>query len=261
MTRKILLLALVGAVLVGFSPALADGDFYVVVVPGGVGTKITSLPYTITAPGFYYLTGNLTCPSGNGITVNSDDVTIDLMGFRLSGNTSSTGIYMNGRKNVEIRNGTLRGWNNAIHEFSSSGVNHRVINVRAEENFSGIILNAVGSLVKGCTAANNKSGSGIEIFAGTVSGNQVRNCYYGIFVSLDGNVTGNMVSDCHYGIYIPGSCSVIANIISCVSGETGIYLSTSASDPILVDQNTVTGGCTHYAGGGPATEWGVNAGK
>jgi hypothetical protein len=100
MRRKIWLLALVGAVLLGVSPALADGDFYVVVVPGGVGTKITSLPYTITAPGFYYLTGNLTCPSGVGITINSDDVTIDLMGFRLSSSTvlSGTGISMNGKK-------------------------------------------------------------------------------------------------------------------------------------------------------------------
>jgi hypothetical protein len=35
------------------APALADGDFYVVAVGGGVGTKITSLPYPINSPGFY----------------------------------------------------------------------------------------------------------------------------------------------------------------------------------------------------------------
>ena len=59
MKRKFWFLMLVGAVLLNGSPVLADGDFYVVAGGGGVGTKITSLPYTIDKPGFYYLGGNL----------------------------------------------------------------------------------------------------------------------------------------------------------------------------------------------------------
>lgn len=56
-------------------------EFYVIPVGGPrVGTEIKSLPYTITTPGFYYLTKNLTA-TGTGITVNAGDVTIDLMGF------------------------------------------------------------------------------------------------------------------------------------------------------------------------------------
>ena len=60
MKRKYWLLLLVCAVLLSGRPVLADGDFYVVVGGGGVGTKITSLPFTISAPGFYYLGSNLT---------------------------------------------------------------------------------------------------------------------------------------------------------------------------------------------------------
>ncbi len=259
MKRKIWLLALAAAVLLGVSPVLADGDFYVVVVPGGVGTKITSLPYTITAPGFYYLTGNLTCPSGNGITVNADDVTLDLMGFCLSGNDSSIGIYMNQRKNVEIRNGSLRGWNCAIYEKDLSGFSHRVINVRAENNNNGIFLHGKRHLVKGCTV-EAYDGFGIWIDIGTASGNQASNCInWGICLGI-GNVIGNVVGDCTNGISL-SSGNVIANAVTCDYGQTGIYLSTSASDPILVDQNTVRGAGTHYLGGGPATVWGVNAGK
>jgi hypothetical protein len=46
-------------------------------------TPISSVPFTITTPGSYYLTTNLYSPSGNGITVSANDVTIDLNGFAL----------------------------------------------------------------------------------------------------------------------------------------------------------------------------------
>src|SRR4029077_1681350 len=45
-------------------------------------TPISSLPYTISAPGSYYVTANLTGISGqNGINISANDVTIDLGGF------------------------------------------------------------------------------------------------------------------------------------------------------------------------------------
>ena len=60
------------------------------------------------------LAGNLTYSgSTNAITVSADDVTLDLMGFSLtnSGAKGSTyGINLSGRTNVEIRNGTVRGF-------------------------------------------------------------------------------------------------------------------------------------------------------
>ncbi len=114
MKRSFLLLALIFSVVVTSAPVLADDGFYMVAVGGGLGTKITSLPYDINASGFYCLSANLTS-SGGGITVYVDDVTIDLMGFRLRGNTSNYGINLNGRKNVEIRNGSVIGWGTGIH--------------------------------------------------------------------------------------------------------------------------------------------------
>ena len=148
MKRKGWLFLLVCAVLLNTGSAMADGDFYVVAVGGGVGTKITSLPKIITTPGFYYVGGNLTCPNGNGITVNSKDVTIDLMGYCLSGNSTSHGISGTSN-NVEVRNGTLRGWNHAIDMW---GTQCRIINLRAQENAYGINLGTNGGhLIKGCT--------------------------------------------------------------------------------------------------------------
>ena len=86
------LVALLAAVLLSGSAAWAQGDFYVIAGGGPpVGTKISSVPYTITQPGFYFLTGNLTYNgAGNAITVSANNVTLDLMGFSLSHTGSAT---------------------------------------------------------------------------------------------------------------------------------------------------------------------------
>ena len=249
MKRKIWLLALLGAVLLSAGTAWAQSDFYVI-AGGGVGTRITSLPYTITSPGFYYLTGNLSYSgSSNGITVNSDDVTLDFMGFSLNGPGSSTsfnGIFMNGRKNVEIRNGTLSGWGDGIFENSPSSLRHRVINMRVENATFGIELNGVGSQIRGCTVGDC-SGTGISFNDGTASGNVICNCEIGIANAFaTGIISGNEVNNCSlYGIYA-GAGSIIGNtVITTGSVQTGIYIQTTHAN--LVTQNTVIGSGTHFS--------------
>jgi len=58
-------------------------------------TPISSLPYTITQPGSYYLTADLQGVAGqDGIYVPVDNVTIDLNGFALIGVAGSySGIH------------------------------------------------------------------------------------------------------------------------------------------------------------------------
>ena len=55
-------------------------------------TLISSLPYTISEPGSYYVTGNLSSTT-NGIVIESSFVTVDLMGFSLTARVvNRTGI-------------------------------------------------------------------------------------------------------------------------------------------------------------------------
>ncbi|MCH9651290.1 MAG: right-handed parallel beta-helix repeat-containing protein [Deltaproteobacteria bacterium] len=82
------------------------------------GTIITNLPITISESGFYYLIHNLTNTTVNadGITIDVDEVTLDLMGYTLyggvvSGINSDDGIFVSGdHDNITIRNGSVVGW-------------------------------------------------------------------------------------------------------------------------------------------------------
>jgi hypothetical protein len=71
-------------------------------------------PTTITQPGYYRLTKNINFngSSGNIITVQASNVTIDLNKFHIRGPVSNTGqsvigIYANEVGNLTIRNGAI----------------------------------------------------------------------------------------------------------------------------------------------------------
>ena len=51
---------------------------------------ISSLPYTITSGGSYYVRDNLSS-TGHGIVIATNDVTVDLMGFSIGGDGDGCG--------------------------------------------------------------------------------------------------------------------------------------------------------------------------
>ena len=180
----------------------------------------SDIPLTINESGSYYFTEDINS-AGNAITVEVNDVTIDLAGFTLAGPNSGTnyGIYMSERSNVEIRNGTVRDFRHGIIENSNSGQGHRVIDVRALSNgATGIYLKSKNNLVKDCTVSGNGT---------SAAGNTV----YGIYAGYGSTVTGNTAYD---------------NGDSATSNAYGIWL----AGYNLVDQNTAYGNGT---GSGLAT--------
>src|SRR6266851_1180042 len=52
-------------------------------------TPISSAPYSISSPGSYYLTSNLSVTNGDAITITANQVTLDLNGFTLSSTAPS----------------------------------------------------------------------------------------------------------------------------------------------------------------------------
>lgn len=205
--------------LLTFNASYTFADFYVIAGSKGVGTKINALPYTIASPGFYFIAKDLSCAAGShGITITADNVTLDLMGFSLVGPYSGDpfyGIYMNGKANVEIRNGTVKNFaGSGICESSTNGIGHRIINIRVKNNvFSGIYLMGFSHLVEKCTAVNNGS--------------------IGILTSNGCTVTGNTCCGNDDGIYAGDGSTIVGNTCYLNSGY-GIYLVMYN----LVDQNT-----------------------
>src|SRR4026208_191371 len=70
---------------------------------------IFAIPTNISVPGSWYLTTNLTGTAGNGITIQADNVTLDLNGFALVGPGNVAISAASARFNLCVRNGTIRG--------------------------------------------------------------------------------------------------------------------------------------------------------
>jgi hypothetical protein len=123
-------------------------------------TPITSLPYTITTQGVYCFTGHLatTLATGNIITIMTNNVILDLNGFKLGGQgaglgTQATGIYASQRQNITIKNGTVRGFFKAIVLSDSSpytlSQGHLIEDIRADMNtYEGMEVSGRGVVVR-----------------------------------------------------------------------------------------------------------------
>jgi len=113
-------------------------------------TPISSAPFTINASGSYFLAGNLPVASGNGVTVNADNVTLDLNGFTIASTASpasGTGVRITGN-----------GRNVTIQECCES-----------LNNSTGFAISAAGNLIIGCRASGN-TGNNYTIAIGNRGG-------------------------------------------------------------------------------------------
>ncbi|MEA3189205.1 MAG: hypothetical protein QOD99_3035 [Chthoniobacter sp.] len=194
---------------------------------GWTQTKvINSLPYTIKTPGTYRLHKSLSYPatSGNAITVNASNVTIDLGGFSVIGtmdnpDLATRGITAEGREFVTIRNGTIRGFRDGV--VLDGGRNHLVENTAVDSCITtGIVVSGSDSIVRDNRVSNISSGqppNAPEAIGLNVSGAHVR-------------VKNNDVT----------SISAAPDVSTFVGGVSyGIFL--DAASEAMVEGNRVTG--------------------
>lgn len=208
-----------GVIEINQTSALAGG----ITVGDGAG-----YPISITSPGAYRLTGNLDVSNlvSYGILIASPDVTLDMNGFTLgtSSTSNTTGVFLSaGSNNVEVRGGTIRDF--PSHGlFVTAGVSLvRVIDVRAIGNTgTGLLVQGEGSLVRGCTVANN-GGIGIRGFAGSLL---LENLVYG------NASTGLVLNDVAYG----------SNVVFGNDGGTGVQVSANRGVQVTGNQ-CGTGAC------------------
>ncbi|MEO6035554.1 MAG: hypothetical protein ABIQ35_09895 [Verrucomicrobiota bacterium] len=117
--------------------------------------------FIISQPGSYYFTGNITSDSGlHGISIRSDDVTLDLNGYTLrsGGGGAVRGITVSGtRKGFTVRNGNVRGWTAGGVSAESATTLAEKLNLTDNLGSIGLAVGN-GSLVKDCVASGNEIG-------------------------------------------------------------------------------------------------------
>jgi parallel beta-helix repeat protein len=224
-------------------------------------TLISSLPFTITNTGSYYISGNLTgIPGTNGLTIKASSVEIDLRGFALTGVSGSMSAVTVPRpwagdpatySNITIHSGVISGWGDGgismdsasdgkVFEITASGngansmgpgiaVGHnwQVLDCGAFNNAGdGFYAPSENDTLRGCVSRNN-GGQGFR--AGYAS--LVQNCFsywnYSTGIVAYGQTT---VRDCMVigsvfgdGIAVDDDCRVEGNqVLSCGNG-TGIH--------------------------------------
>jgi hypothetical protein len=236
---------------------------------GGITSgDLPGYPVTLSRPGSYRLASNLRVTGSTlGVSVEADGVSLDLNGFALFGTSGgSIGISIVGRRNVEVRDGSVVGFGTGIREQSIFGLRHRVLRVRLRENVNGIWLPGTEHRVEGCTVIGVRApyapGSGIEVGERTaVRGNVSSwNDYAGVSLGADGTVVENVAyrngdpDDLIFpeGPGISGSSSVVARNVAYGSVEFGISSGTTSS--VVGNAASENGGFGLGAGNGPVED-------
>lgn len=214
-----------------------------VVIPGGGA-------YVISQPGSYVLGGNIAVTTGNAITVQSNNVTLDLGGFTLSSTASPASGYgvelAGGSVHITIFNGHIRGTTEYNGTFVSGGFSSGIdftsepLNVQVRDvSISGVAAYGIdlalspSNSVIGCTV---RISGGFGIRAGIVSESSAT------IVGTNG-ITGNSVSN-SIGTLATGSSSLysvqptVASIATSVANNTTTVANIAANVATLQTENT-----------------------
>lgn len=168
-------------------------------------TPISSAPFTITQPGSYFLTTNVTIGiAGPAIAINANNTTFDLNGFSISSTNPSAGgtaiLLASGVHNITILDGTIESGvtNNGSGVYSGTGFG---FGIEYHDN-PPYNVRVYGVSVYGCL--NNGISLGVEILS-TVDSCTVQTAgNYGVEAGIVGNVTA---TDCGNDAIVAGTVS------------------------------------------------------
>ncbi|HOQ04587.1 MAG TPA: right-handed parallel beta-helix repeat-containing protein [Anaerohalosphaeraceae bacterium] len=202
-----------------------------------------SYAYVISQPGSYYLVWDvIVTVNKGGIRIAADHVTLDLMGFRVEntfvGPKVADGIAITGgtRKNIVIKNGTIRAFRYGIFNSSVSDADIQILGVTVLNNVGyGICLNTSiadsggGIIVRDCIAEDNGMtgilvGNSAKVECCTANRNQT-----GIAAGEGGIIRGcNTSYNAQVGI-VAGENNLVENNVSSRNGQSGITANSTST--------------------------------
>ena len=165
-----------------------------------------SAPGFITEPGSYFLTGNATV-EGDGISILSSDVSLDLSGFTITGDGSlnesgvSIGSVAVPLRNISVRNGKFFNFGSAI-SANFNGVNSLIIEDTQATSctLAGIYISSVCSgvairrnVLTDCPDSLSIVAFSEQVINGvTIEGNTVTGGTSGVFLRATGGKVVNV---------------------------------------------------------------------
>jgi hypothetical protein len=211
-------------------------------------TPISSLPFTINTSGSFYLTKNLSVSSGDGITIATNQVTLDLNGFSISSSASSpsgSGIALSctavgGLKDVTILNGHIAGGFVSVPSPAFSGFANGIS--------ATCIAPPLGVRVAGVTVSDCSS-SGINLGTGDVATVVESSLVYN---SRGSGITGSLVSGS-----MATRCAGTAIVADTASNCRGVSTATSGSSNDGITANSSAFNC--YGSTGASASKGISA--
>ena len=213
--------------------------------------------------------------------ISANNVTLDLNGWRLGGlaaprTTQATGISAAFRKNITVRNGTIRGFRKAVSLSDNSpyttSQGHLVEEIRAEQNtYVGIETKGNGNIVRRCQIVDTGDPEGgvpsYGVFAFGPGTRVINNDVIGVTGRSNGVVAGVGISGANgaivkqnrineiatigtgptngISIALSNNVTIIENEIN-NSGEYGIHFSASSG---IYKDNVVNNATTAFSGG------------
>jgi hypothetical protein len=249
-----LIWVLIFTVVFAFSASASDGVLEInqtcATSSGCFSGDSAGFPVSINTRGSYLLTSNLMVVDAglDGIEVHSDDVTIDLNGFTVSGPTRCAGAGTTlvctptglGRGIDAIVNTQLRLLNGTVRGFASTGIltgdRAYVARVMATHNRLGGIDVLNMSIVRDSTSAYNGL-NGIDANQGSVvTGNaSYSNALDGFLVGRGSSIIGNTSrNNGRNGIWAQQACVVRDNAVS-LNEDDGI----EAKEGTMVSDNAI----------------------
>ena len=218
--------------------------------------------FVITQSGSYYLTGNITGVSGkSGITINANNVTIDLGGFSLEGVPGAVnGIVGGSSEHVRVYNGKVAHWpqygvalplhSQADHLFASdngsdgisAGFGSYVLWCVANDNSANGIVVSQSGLVSHCVADGNNVGVLLFSYSRAESCAANNNDFIGIAYNEACSVADSLANN-------NGDVQFTGGGIGAVNGGTGAVIrgcvaNENVGDGIAAGDGTTISGCT-----------------
>lgn len=197
------------------------------------------------------LSGDLGACSGDGLVVGADNIVLDCQGYEITGTNNSSGIFLNSRNNVTVKNCIVGNFSIAFRVYKGSD-NTLTDNTGRNNLNEGVTLqNTTGNVLTNNVVHGNRRG--FYLVFGSTHNNLINNTVYQNewgFIGCLSNKFNNLIANTIYsnskdGIYFHSQSSHNSFIDNTVynNAEYGFRMTSG-------NNTTLTGNKVHHNKGG-----------